>query len=288
MAFARSISESIGPLSAGVCVYLAAGIPLTCHWLCQKDAVQKLRTTPRTYLFGCGALFVVNNAASFLAVGLAVDRHQALEVALINYLWPALTILLSLVLLGRKANAWLAPGTLLAVLGIFLVLTQGASTTWASLSKNIASNPVAYGLAAIAAMSWALYSTLTRRWTSPANVGVAPLFVLATGFVLLLIRMLHPEGYTWSLRVVGEVAVLSIVTGLGYVFWDVAMRKGDVVLVAACSYLTPFFSTVVSCLYLKLVPGSTLWIGCLLIIAGSFLSWHSTQENGPLTSASVS
>jgi drug/metabolite transporter (DMT)-like permease len=61
------------------------------------------------------------------------------------------------------------------------------------------------------------------------------------------------------------------------VFWDIAMREGDLVLVASCSYLTPFFSTVVSCIYLRVWPGPSLWLGCLLIIAGSFLSWRSIR-----------
>jgi drug/metabolite transporter (DMT)-like permease len=222
-------------------------------------------------------LFVINNAAVFLAVGFATDRHQALVVALINYLWPTLTILLSLALLGRKATAWLVPGTLLAVLGVFLVLTHGASFSFTSLSHRITDNPAANGLAAIAALTWALYSTLTRRWTSPVNRGAAPLFILATGLVLFLMSLVCPETHLWSLRVRGEVAIFSVITGLAYVFWDIAMRQGDVLFVATCSYLTPLLSTAVSCLYLAIVPGVTLWAGCLLIITGSFLSWHSVN-----------
>ena len=41
------------------------------------------------------------------------------------------------------------------------------------------------------------------------------------------------------------------------------------------SYFTPFFSTVVSDLDLQVRPGLSLWAGCALIIAGSFLGWKS-------------
>ena len=90
-------------------------------------------------------------------------------------------------------------------------------------------------------------------------------------------RLVRPEAGTWGVRVATEVALLALATGLAYVFWDLAMRAGDVVLVASCSYLTPFFSTVVSCLYLRVRPGVSLWVGCALIIAGSFLSWRSIR-----------
>jgi drug/metabolite transporter (DMT)-like permease len=87
------------------------------------------------------------------------------------------------------------------------------------------------------------------------------LFALATGLVFWLGRLFHSEAGAWGARVVAEVALLSLATGLAYVFWDRAMRAGDVMLVASCSYLTPFFSTVVSCLYLDVRPSASLWGG---------------------------
>jgi drug/metabolite transporter (DMT)-like permease len=101
------------------------------------------------------------------------------------------------------------------------------------------------------------------------------LFTLATGLAFWLGRLFHSEAGAWGARVLAEVALLSLATGLAYVFWDRAMRVGDVMLVASCSYLTPFCSTVVSCLYLNVRPSASLWVGCALIIAGSFLSWRS-------------
>jgi len=50
--------------------------------------------------------------------------------------------------------------------------------------------------------------------------------------------------------------------------------------VASCSYLTPFFSTVVSSLYLGVWPGASLWLGCGLIIAGSLVSWRAVRPPG--------
>ena len=101
------------------------------------------------------------------------------------------------------------------------------------------------------------------------------LVILITGFVLFLFSVLHSEGGTWSLGVAVEIVFLAVATALAYVFWDIAMRKGDVTLVVSCSYLTPFLSTVVSCIYLGVLPGISLWVGCALIISGSYVSWRS-------------
>jgi drug/metabolite transporter (DMT)-like permease len=210
-------------------------------------------------------------------LGLAKNRSQTIEVGLLNYLWPAFTILFSLPILKYKASWWLIPGTLLALFGVFLVLTQGTTVSLGSLLANLLSNPVAYGLGFIAAISWGLYSNLARRWGEPKSSGAVQLFTLATGVAFWVIGFFWPENGVWSTRTVAEVGFLGIATALAYVFWDISMRAGNMVLVAASSYLTPLFSTIVSSLYLGVKPGISLWLGCAILIAGSTLSGFSVR-----------
>jgi drug/metabolite transporter (DMT)-like permease len=233
---------------------------------------------PRAYLLGCGVLFVSYMLMLFLGVGLARSHSQVLEVGLLNYLWPTLTILFSLVLLKKKARWLLLPGTLLALVGVFLVLTQGNSVAWTSLLNNLAGNPTAYSLGLAAAVSWALYSNLTRRWAADEQTGAVDVFLLATGLTLLILCLAMTGWGSWNHRAAGEAVVLGVATWAAYRCWDVAMRKGNVVLVAACAYFTPFFSTVISCLYLGVSATPRLWIGCMLITIGSLLSWMSVSD----------
>jgi drug/metabolite transporter (DMT)-like permease len=277
VALARSISEQLGPLTAGSAVYLTAGLLLTGAGFWRERSFGSLQSLPRKYLFGCGALFLIYTTALFLALGLATNRSQTLEVGLLNYLWPALTILFSLPILGNKARLGLIPATLLSLLGVFLVLTHETSVSWNSLFANLSNNPGAYSLGLLAAVSWGLYSNLARRWGDPQNSGGVQLFTLASGVTFGLISLFWPEKSVWSLRVLIEVAFLGLATALAYVFWDTSMRAGQMVLVAACSYLTPLFSTLVSCIYLGVRPGLGLWLGCAVLIFGSFLSWLSVR-----------
>jgi drug/metabolite transporter (DMT)-like permease len=277
VALARSISEQLGPLTAGSSVYLTAGLFLTGYGFLKERSFKTLRTLPRKYVYGCGVLFLIYTTSLFLALGFAENRGQTIEVGLLNYLWPAFTILFSLPILGNKATLWLIPGTLLALFGVFLVLTHETAVSWSSLSTNLSTNPIAYGLGFLAAVSWGLYSNLARRWGDPNSSGAVQLFTLCTGITFWLISLLWPETGVWSVRTLIEVAFLGLATALAYVFWDMSMRAGDMVLVAASSYLTPLFSTIVSCIYLGVRPGLGLWLGCAIIIAGSFLSWLSIR-----------
>ena len=106
-AFARSLSEQVGPLTAGAAAYLIGGSVCLLRPAWSAKAVTVILKLSRLYLLGCGSLFVFYTAAIYLVVGLAKDREQLLEVALVNYLWPALTILCSLPLLKKRANRWL-------------------------------------------------------------------------------------------------------------------------------------------------------------------------------------
>jgi drug/metabolite transporter (DMT)-like permease len=279
IAFVRSLSEQVGGLTTAVTVYLIGGLFCLLRLGWRGDFTKILRELPLRYLFGCGALFVFYMLVLYLAVGLAQNRQQVLEVGLLNYLWPALTIVFSLFLLGKKARPLLFPGALLAVAGIGFVIGQEVSISWVSFARNFADNPISYSLALLAAIFWALYSNLTRRWAEESG-GAVEIFIPATGVILLTLRLFNPEASSWTLRAGLEAVFLGIVTVVAYILWDRAMRKGDVVLVAAFSYLTPLFSTIVSCLYLGIIPGVSLWIGCAMIIAGSILSWISISEPG--------
>lgn len=280
-AVARSLSEQVGPLTAGATAYLIGG----CVCLLRRGLLGKaalgLLGLPRLYLFGCGSLFVIYTAAIYLAVGLAADHAQLLEIALVNYLWPTLTILLALPLLHHRGGRWLLPGTALAVLGVCLVMTQGDQVSWTSLREHLRDNPLAYLLALVAAVAWALYSNLARRWAEPGSGGAVEFFLLASGLVLLGLRLLVTEPTHWGLRPVGEALGLALATALGYILWDVAMRRGNLLLVVALSYFTPLFSTVVSCAYLRVTPTPRLWLGCLLLVCGSFLTWRSVFDKPP-------
>lgn len=214
----------------------------------------------------------------FLAVGLAENRNQVLEVGLLNYLWPAFTLVLSVPVLGNRANWVLYPGTILAIVGVYLVLTSGTSVDWRSFVNNLERNPAIYLLGLAAALSWALYSIFTRKWAGDKEGGAVAVFLPATALVMFMICLLFNEPREWRIRTLLEVVILGVATFFAYSLWDYAMRAGNVIVVAASSYLIPLFSTVITCMYLSIVPTMQLWLGCGVLIAGSMLSWVSMTQ----------
>lgn len=279
VALARSTAEALGPLTAAASVCSVGGIAAAVSLAASRERRRRISALPRLYLLGCGTLFVVYMALLFLAVGGAATRQQALEVGLLNYLWPALTLCLSVALLGHRARWTLAPGTVLALAGLAVVVAGTGGLSWPSFAANLAARPRPYALAIAAAASWALYSTLTRRWAGGRDSGATVLFLPAAAVVLLSAAFFSDEPRAWSMRAAVEVPALGLATFLAYSGWDQAMRRGDIVLVVAASYLTPVLSTALSCLYLTVMPGPGLWLGCGALVAGSLLSWRSVDTS---------
>lgn len=278
VAMFRSITEQLGMFTAICLVCLISGIVSLSIFCRSGNILAKFTALSKRYMFCCGTLFLLYFATFFPAVKLAGNRSQTLEIGLINYLWPFFTISFSLFFLNKKARLILIPATLLVIAGFFLIVNQKGGVSWQNFIVNLTHNPLAYSLAMTAAISWGLYSVLTRRFVGPDGDGTVSFFLLVAGLIFLLVRFLRVEQSAWNIRVLLEVLIMSVATGLSYVCWEAAMRKGNVVLLAACSYSIPFLSTLFSCIYLRVGAGLNLWIGCFFIAAGAFISWLSVSE----------
>ena len=234
-ALARSLSEKLGALTAGTAVYVTGSLFCAAQVAFTKKGGPALPKQSLKYLFGCGAFFGLYTLVIYLAVGLAKDRLQLLEVALINYLWPAGTVLLSLPLLNQRASLVILPATALALAGVFLVMTQGADLSWGTFRNHVTASPVVFGLALAGAISWALYSNLARRWSQPGASGGVVFFMVGASLLLLCARIAFPETSRWNSQAIWEVLVLGGITGVAYGLWDVAIRGGNLNLVAAAA-----------------------------------------------------
>jgi drug/metabolite transporter (DMT)-like permease len=153
---------------------------------------------------------------------------------LINYLWPALTLVFAIPILRKKAQVWLVFGVFIGFVGVFFATFSGESFSWRTFGENMAVNYLPYVFAFVAAVSWALYSNLSRLWGGQTESGGVPLFLLLSGLVFVSLRVFTPEDTRLTFRSMLELVYMMIFpTALGYVFWDEAMRKGRIILVAA-------------------------------------------------------
>lgn len=271
VALTSGLSETLGPFGAGAAIYTVSGVLV---WLVAGKPT--VRRQHPAYLYGCGLLFVVYMVAFALAIGMANDRQQTLEIGLINYLWPSLTLLLAVPLLKLQARWWLWPGVALALFGVIWVVSGGNGLDIKVLSANVSSNPLAYSLALIAAFTWAGYSNLVRVYSR--GPGALPLFLLACALCLwVMFFMLTPGKLHFTQRATFELLLMGANTALAYLCWDIAMKKGNATLVAALSYFTPLLSILIASLWLNTPPSAAFWPGVAMVVLGSLLCWSASR-----------
>jgi drug/metabolite transporter (DMT)-like permease len=275
--FSRQLTEQIGALTAGAIIHTAAGLLGIAVMLIRRPGVTRLpmMQLPRRYLLGCGALMVVYIILLYLSLGLAQNHSQVIVVGLINYLWPTLTLLFSLPILGHKANAWLGVGTLLALAGIGIAVFSGQEIAWADLRGAW----LPYLLIFAAAVCWSLYTNLAKRWLGDGDTNGVALFLLAGGLALGILRLFSSETAAWSPATFAILAYMILCPAfLAYTFWDLGTRKGKMIFLAALSYFTPLLSTILSVLVLQAPTSPGLWLSAGLIIAGAILSQASIRS----------
>jgi drug/metabolite transporter (DMT)-like permease len=266
VAVARLLSESLGTFTSGAAVFLVAGIVSTTVRLARPGGLTAMAGLPRAYLAWCGALFVVCQIGLYGGLGLASDRLQVLEIGAVNYLWPAMTLVIGLPILGMRANAaGLGLGVIVACAGIVVATMDPGQLSLAATATRIASYPLPYALAFFGALAWSVYSGLARKLVGGGGDAV-PLFLLASGVALLLCRLCVHEHSVLSLRVAGALVYTGLLVAWGaYALWDIGVRKGDFALLSSLSYAIPVLSTMLSCLLLKVRPPANLWAGVAMV-----------------------
>lgn len=277
IAASRGMAERLGVFTGAAVAYAIAGMA-GCAVLAGRGRLGSvLRTTDRRYFWGCGGLMVLYTVLLYSAVGWAETHAQIIAVTVANYLWPSLTLLFSVPILGWSARrGMLGIGSAAAMAGVALALEAAPSLPSGALSAR---SLLVVAAALAAAVTWGLYSTLSRRWASSDSSGAMPIFLLASSLALGGLRLLTHEQSTWNWRGIGESFYVAIgPTWLAYTGWDVAVRRGNLRLVAPASYLTPLFSVWMSSLYLDVPLQSRQWLAGVLVVTGAVICQRSVRE----------
>ena len=271
----RSVAEHLGPVGGAACVFSLSALLVSLRFGLPRP--RQLRQWHPAYVWGCGLLFVVYEIALSLSLGFASNRGQTLELGMINYLWPSLTIVLATVFGLQRFRVGLIPGVLLAMCGIVLVLKGDGQFSIAALWANVCSNPLAYGLAGAAAWLWPCYSVVAKRHARGANA--LPLFLWAVAAVLWAKYAAgHAPALHFTLPAVLQLAMLSTLTALGYSCWDYGIRHGNLTVMAVGSYFTPVLSALVGTVWLQVRPSWSFWQGVALVTTGSLICWWCTRQ----------
>ena len=201
----------------------------------------------------------------------ALKHAPAVEANLINYLWPLLVVLFASLLPGARLRAGTLVGALLGLAAAVLIIVAGGRD---GSTGTVTSGHVA---AAVAAVVWAGYSVLNRRFAEvpagamiPACLAVAVLGAIAH---LAFEDTVAPTGRQW---------LVLLALGLGpvgaaFVLWDRGTKLGDLSLLGSLSYLAPLLSTLALVLAGEARPHWSQAAAIVLLLLGAWLSVRASK-----------
>lgn len=267
----RGVSESLGPTGGAAMIHTVASVLLLF-----VVGFPKISKFPRRYLLWGSFLFVAYELCLSLAIGYANSSRQAIEVGMVNYLWPSFTMLFAILFNNQKSNLLIVPGFLLALLGISWVLGGDQGLDFPGMLENIQDNPLSYGLAFSGALIWAAYCTVTNRLADGVN-GVTLFFMLTS--VALWVQYLTTDVRVmeFDYHAVFYLAMAASAMGFGYAAWNVGILHGNVTILAGASYFTPVLSAALAAMLLHEPLSASFWQGASLVCVGSILCWMATR-----------
>ena len=271
----RSVSDHLGPTGGAAMMYSVASV-----FLLLSLGWTRLREFPRRYLVWGSLLFVTYELCLSLSIGYANTAQQAIEVGMVNYLWPTFTIVAAILFNRQRSNWLIVPGFVLSIVGICWVLGGEQGFDLAGMLRNVRDNPLSYGLAFAGAVIWAGYCTVTARIAGGKN-GVTLFFVLVS--VTLWAKYLLEGGgrMEFSLEAIVYLVLAAGAMGFGYGAWNVGILHGNVTVLAGASYFIPVLSAALSTLLLRAPLSLAFWQGAAMVCGGAILCWLATRASAP-------
>lgn len=268
----RNVAEQLGPIGGAAMIYTVSS-----GFLWVFLGAPKLKLFPTRYLLIGGGLFVSYEICLSLALGMANDRTQAIEMGVINYLWPSLTVLIAVFISSKPVNKLLYPAIALSFFGVAWTVGGDEGISISQLTSNIATNPASYSMAFFGAFIWAFYCNITKKLANGMN-GITWFFI-GTAIALWIKYLISNEpAMEFTTEASFDLLLAGIVMGSGYALWNIGILGGNMVFLATLSYFTPILSTFFSAMILNIELTTKFWQGVVMVTVASLICWWLTRE----------
>lgn len=271
----RGIAENFGIAQGQCLMYLVSAICL--FFLVGLPKFEKI---PKRYKYLGIATANCSTICFCLSLFYSSGGTQTMEVGMVNYLWPTMTIVFAILFNGQRARAWIVPGALTSFIGIFWILSNG-NLSLESFITHFKINPISYILAFLGAFSWSAFCSMTRAWSKGQNCST---FIFCIDCLLFGLLWLFGIGGSPEITLKGSLSVLcgGITSGLAYAAWTHGTINGNMTVLAIASYFTPVISCVFASFWIGAELTYSFWQGVCLVVIGSLICWHATWDKAQM------
>ncbi len=268
----RTVTVEAG-IAGGVCLLNLTAAVL----LMGVFGIPRLRDFPVKFLtFGLASALTCELCFP-ISMGLCESSRETIEVGMVNYAWPCLTVLFAILFNGQKSRWWVVIGLVVAFLGMAMVLSGKGGLNFCEIATNVGKNPAPYVMAFIGAVAWAAYSSVTRAIGIKKNPVVLIFLCNALIYASLYFYGFGAR-FTPSVEAFKSILFAGAVMAAGYAVWNLGIIFGRMTVLAIASYFTPVLSCLFSAFYLGESLEISFFKGVGLVVAGSLICWAATRR----------
>jgi drug/metabolite transporter (DMT)-like permease len=205
----------------------------------------------------------------YLMVLKAYSLLPAQEALTLNFIWPIVLVLFSIVVLRQRITLKTALAMLVSFFGVVVISTRGDVIGFRVTNVQGAS------LAVGSSVVWALYWVYGTQDTRDVVTRLFLNFVFGVAFVAAYMGLFSELRLPSFRGLIGSLYVGAFEMGLTYIVWLKALRLSRTTAqVSNLIYLTPFMSLLV----VNIVVGEEIFtstvVGLALIVTGIFIQHH--------------
>lgn len=236
-------------------------------YLLVQDKLKEIRELNRTFIWQSAVFGLLNPFLYYLVLFKAYSLLPAQIAQPLNYTWPLILVILSMIFLKQKIAAQAILGIIVSFTGVLIISFQG------KFSMAHIQNPVGVVFSTGSSLIWATYWLLNASRGKYEETGLFLNFVFAALYITIL--MIFSGGFH-ALPVKGILAAIYVgifEMGLTFILWLKALKfSKDSGKVSHLVYFSPFISLLFINLVLREYIYYTTYIGLVLIISGVILS----------------
>jgi drug/metabolite transporter (DMT)-like permease len=231
-----------------------------------KGNYRLLRTISIKQGFYLAFLGLLGTYFYYLFLYLGYASAVGMEVLVVQYSWPILIVVLSLVILRERLSPHGVVAIALGFIGVTIVLTQG------QFDQINVSNPRVILLVAAGAFCFALFSVLSKKIKFDSTLVVSIYFLSASlaslSSMAYFSEFVVPQSSDWLPILLNGV----LVNGFSYLFWIQALKISNASYLAPFTYLAPVLSAIYLVLFFDEKITVYYLVGLVCVISGGLVN----------------
>ena len=227
-----------------------------------KGSLKELKSYKLTDYIQISGIGTIGIFLYHLFLYLGIDRMNASQAFIINYLWPIMTMVFACILLKEKMTLQKGIAIYLSFQGVVQVTVNG------NLLQTEKSSIVGAVYCIMAALSYGLFCVLNKQ-----KLYNKYLSMMLYYFVAMLISFFYivftKDWFVLSVgQTIGMIWIGVFTTATAFTTWALALAKGDTAKISNLAYITPFLSLVWTWLILKEPLTFSSVVGMVMIVSG--------------------